>query len=62
MKVHAVYLFTDSQCTLNWIASPEQQAPVFIRNRVNKIKTHSDITFVKENPADEACCGCTPEK
>ncbi|XP_045205909.2 uncharacterized protein LOC123558098 [Mercenaria mercenaria] len=65
LPIHAVYLFTDSQCTLKWISSTRSLS-VFVNNRVREIRTHADIRFryiqSKENPADLASRGCTLEK
>lgn len=56
------YLWTDSQCVLQWIVS-EKDLSVFVKNRVKEIKNHSDIMFgfvpSKENPADIASRGTT---
>ncbi|XP_053395800.1 uncharacterized protein LOC128555967 [Mercenaria mercenaria] len=44
LPLQHLQLYTDSQCVLKWIHS-EKDLPVFVKNRVNEIKTHRDITF-----------------
>jgi hypothetical protein len=43
--IHETHLFTDSQCTLQWISSTKQLS-VFVRNRVLEIKTHTDVQLI----------------
>ena len=61
IPVKKCVIYSDSQCALKWIAS-DKKLPVFVQNRVNEIRKHSDITlhYVKssENPADLASRGC----
>ncbi|MCG7879158.1 MAG: reverse transcriptase domain-containing protein [Candidatus Thiodiazotropha endolucinida] len=63
--VDCTYLFTDSQCTLKWIVSTKQLS-VFVKNRVQEIKSYKDIEFhyvdTKSNPADIASRGSTMQK
>ena len=48
------HLWTDSQCVIGWISSTKV-LPVFIKNRVNKIRQHPAIVryvSTADNPAD----------
>ena len=58
-------ILTDSQCVLHWIKS-ENTLPTFVKNRLEEINLHKDITFeyviTKENPADIASRGCTVQQ
>lgn len=65
IPITAVYLFTDSQCTLKWITSSKKLS-VFVTNRVREINAHKDIEFhyvsTKNNPADLASRGVTLDR
>lgn len=65
LPLQKVIVMTDSQCVLQWISSAKV-LPVFVRNRVNEIKNHENITFryvnTKHNPSDTASRGCTLSK
>ena len=37
IPIHGLYLWSDSQCVIKWIAS-EKDLSVFVRNRVSEIK------------------------
>lgn len=58
------YLWTDSKCVLDWMNS-DKHLPVFIKNRVEEIKSHKDVTIsyvnTQENSADIATRGSTIE-
>ena len=60
MNISSVYLWTDSQVVIGWINS-EKMLPVFVKNSVNEIKNHKEVTTsyvnTKENPADVATKG-----
>lgn len=61
MPIWQRYVWSDSQCVLSWIDSTKQLS-VFVKNRVEEIRSHQNIVFryVKtlENPADVATRGC----
>ncbi|MCG8033321.1 MAG: DUF1759 domain-containing protein, partial [Candidatus Thiodiazotropha taylori] len=60
MPVEKLYLWLDSQCVIQWIAS-EKVLSVFVRNRVKEIRNHDDVEVnyirSKDNPADVASRG-----
>ena len=62
--VTAKVLWTDSQCTLQWMQSTKP-LPVFIANRLKEIKSYKvDFRYVstEHNPADMATRGKTPQE
>ena len=65
LPFETLVILTDSQCVLHWIKS-EKTLPTFVKNRVEEINSHKDITFeyvnTKENPADIASRGCTVQQ
>ena len=65
IPIHGLYLWSDSQCVIKWIAS-EKDLSVFARNRVSEIRSHGDIQInyvrSKENPADVASRGSSVNK
>lgn len=65
IPIHGLYLWSDSQCAIKWIASVKDLS-VFVRNRVTEIRSQSDIKInyvhSKENPADIASRGSSVKK
>ena len=65
LTIEQVRVATDSQCVLQRIVT-EKRLPVFVKNRVNEIKSHKDIALfyvhTKENPSDIATRGCDIKK
>ena len=60
-----VYAYSDNQVVLYWISNKHISYPVFIQNRVMKIrKLHDFWCYIgtKENPADLASRGLMPSK
>jgi len=64
IPLNNTYLYTDSKCVLHWIFS-SKDLPIFIKNRVNEIKSHQDINFgyvpTKQNAADISSRGMSLE-
>ena len=62
LKVRKGYLWTDSECVLQWIRTTKL-LPVFVENRIKEIKKETDITFCyvpsKVNLADHVTRGLT---
>ncbi|XP_060551271.1 uncharacterized protein LOC132712851 [Ruditapes philippinarum] len=60
LNINKRFLWTDSQCVLQWINSKKDQ-PVFIKNRVHEINKYEDVSIgyvpTYENPADIASRG-----
>jgi hypothetical protein len=60
------YAWTDSKVTLAWILGDPLKWTTFVKNRVIAINNHIDTTWsyvnTKENPADPASRGVSPEK
>lgn len=65
IPIEKTVVWSDSQCVLSWLKSTKQLS-VFVRNRVDEIKSHKGIEFkyIKsvENPADVATRGCDVKK
>ncbi len=60
------YFWTDSKVVLGYISNDSRRFHVFVANRVSQIRDHSEPTQwgyvnTKENPADEASRGITPQ-
>ena len=56
-------LWSDSQCVIGWLRSPQPHMPVFVANRLRTIRTHpATIRFVasSDNPADLPSRGVPP--
>lgn len=65
ITVNDVFAYSDNQVVLYWIFNEHISYPVFIQNRVIKIrKLHNFWCFIgtKENPADLASRGLMPSK
>ncbi|XP_061706724.1 uncharacterized protein LOC133517425 [Cydia pomonella] len=60
------YAYSDSKVTLAWILGDPLKWTTFVKNRVIAINNNIDTTWsyvnTKENPADPASRGVTPEK
>lgn len=59
VAIDATYCWSDSSVTLSWIKSIPHRWKTFVRNRVARIQSHTDIACwghvdTKSNPAD--CC------
>lgn len=65
IKIDQIRLWSDSEITLCWLASPPHRWEVFVGNRVKRIQTLSeqgiwDYISSKENPADILSRGLNP--
>ena len=62
LTIQKTILWTDSKCTLDWIAS-SKLLPKFVENSVNEIRKFSHTEFYhiagKENPTDIPTQGCS---
>lgn len=66
IKIDQIRLWSDSEITLCWLASPPHRWEVFVGNRVKRIQTLSeqgiwDYISLKENPVDILSRGLNPK-
>ena len=61
------FFYSDSQTVLSWLRNTKRRLRMFVANRVKKILAFSQVqdwqyVSTKDNPADIASRGCTPQE